>query len=215
MTEALRVPHAGLAQLVAHHSCKVGVTGSSPVAGPTNMGDEPSIDSGRNGAMTDETLLSATDETHLARAIGLARRSRANGNHPFGAVLVAVDGTVLEGLNTVVTDRDPTGHAETNLVRLAGATLTVESLRSSTLYTSTEPCAMCSGAIYWAGIARVVYALPESALREMVPEQDGEPTLDLPCRDVFVRGGRTVTVAGPALTDDAAAVHAGFWGATS
>ena len=69
----------------------------------------------------------------------------------------------------------------------------------------------CSGAIYWAGIPRVVYALPEQSLAALVPAQDGEPTMDLPCRDVFAAGGRTVYVAGPALEDEAAHVHDGFW----
>ena len=94
----------------------------------------------------------------------------------------------------------------------AAAELTPDELRASTLYTSTEPCAMCAGAIYWAGIPRVVYALPESELRSMVPEQDGEPTMDLPCREVFARGGRAVEVIGPTLAAEAAAVHEGFWG---
>ena len=163
--------------------------------------------------LADLTLISAADEMHLARAIAVARLSRANGNHPFGAILVAGDGAVIESQNSVVTTGDPTGHAETNLVRLASARLSKDELRASTLYTSTEPCVMCAGAIYWAGISRVVYALPEQMLGQMVPEQGGEATLDLPCRDVFARGGDTVVVAGPALIDEAAAVHAGFWDA--
>jgi len=160
----------------------------------------------------DRTLVSPADEEHLRHAIALAARARASGNHPFGSIVVTPDGRVVEGLNSVVTDSDPTGHAETNVVRLAARALRADELRASTLYTSTEPCAMCAGAIYWAGIPRVVYALSEDALRELVPAQDGEPTLALPCRQVFAAGGRTVDVAGPALVDEAAGVHAGFWG---
>ena len=163
--------------------------------------------------LADPTLVSAADEVHLARALDVARRSRDNGNHPFGAILVAGDGAVIESQNTVVTTGDPTGHAETNLVRLVSGRLSSDERHASTLYTSTEPCVMCSGAIYWAGIGRVVYALPEQLLGQMVPEQGGEPTLDLPCRDVFARGGNTVAVAGPALITEAADVHAGFWDA--
>jgi len=159
----------------------------------------------------DSTEVSAEDESYLLHAIEVARQSRANGNHPFGAILVAPDGTLIEGQNTVVTSGDPTGHAETNLVRRVSAQLTAELRRASTLYTSTEPCAMCSGAIYWSGIGRVVYALPEQMLGAMVPAQDGEPTMDLPCREVFARGGSTVSVAGPAVIPEAAAVHEGFW----
>jgi tRNA(Arg) A34 adenosine deaminase TadA len=105
------------------------------------------------------------DEGHLLRAIELARRSREKGNHPFGSLLVDSSGdVVLEAENTVLTGHDVTGHAELNLVRAASKQLDVEVLRGSTLYTSTEPCAMCSSAIYWSGIGRVVYALSSEQL---------------------------------------------------
>jgi len=161
--------------------------------------------------MIDPTLVSPADEEHLRHAIALARRARENGDHPFGSIVVAPDGRVVEGVNTVVTESDPTGHAETNVVRRAARTLTADELRASVLYTSTEPCAMCAGAVYWSGIARVVYALPEDGLRALVPTQGREPTMNLPCRRVFAAGGRTVDVAGPALETEAAAVHDGFW----
>jgi tRNA(Arg) A34 adenosine deaminase TadA len=161
--------------------------------------------------MSDPTVVSPADEQFLLRAIAIAHRARENGN-PFGALVVAPGGRVVEAENTVVTESDPTGHAETNLVRLAAGALSPEERHASTLYTSTEPCAMCSGAIYWAGIGRVVYALSEQALAAMVPSQGGEPTMDLPCREVFAAGGSTVHVAGPALLEEAAAVHEGFWG---
>ena len=157
--------------------------------------------------------VSPVDEGYLREAIAAAWEARQDGNHPFGAVLVTAEGRVIRGLNTVMTQRDPTGHAETNLVRLAAAQLDATELRTSTLYTSTEPCAMCAGAIYWAGIGRMVYALSEHALIEMVAAVSDEPTLHLPSRDVFAAGGSTVTVAGPALEQEAAAVHEGFWGA--
>lgn len=163
--------------------------------------------------MPDLTTVSSTDETHLRHAIEVARASREVGNHPFGAILVSGEDIIIEGQNTVVTLGDPTGHAETNLVRIAATLLARDALQASTIYSSTEPCAMCAGAIYWAGIGRVVYALPEDKLAAMVPAQAGEATLDLPCRDVFARGGTSVTVAGPALLPEAAEVHAGFWDA--
>ena len=89
--------------------------------------------------------LASADEGHLLRAIELARVSREQGNHPFGSLLVDASGDVVfEAENTVVTRRDATGHAELNLVRAASMQFDVEMLRTSTLYTSTEPCAMCS-----------------------------------------------------------------------
>ena len=111
--------------------------------------------------------LTSADRSHLERTVALAWEARNRGDHPFGSLLVAADGRVLEAHNSVVTGVDPTGHAETNLVRLAG-TLDLATRITSTLYTSTEPCAMCAGAIYWSGIGRVVFALSEVALAEMV-----------------------------------------------
>ncbi|MGV9839035.1 nucleoside deaminase [Nocardia niigatensis] len=90
------------------------------------------------------------DIRNLLAAVAIAWRSREHGNHPFGAVLAGPDGRVLlEAENTVVTGRDATGHAETNLVRAATVAFDAEFLRGCTLYTGAEPCAMCAGAIYW------------------------------------------------------------------
>ena len=148
----------------------------------------------------------------LARSIDLARRSRANGNHPFGALLAGPGRKVLSSAeNTVVTDRDATGHAETNLVRAASRRFDQDFLARCTLYTSTEPCVMCAGAIYWAGIGRVVFALSEASLLELTGADPANPTMALPCRDVFARGQRPVIVEGPALEDEVRAVQVGFW----
>ena len=151
-------------------------------------------------------------EVLLRQAIAVARQSREHGNHPFGALLADPDGQVLlSAENTVVTGSDATGHAETNLVRLASARYSTSELRGLTLYTSTEPCAMCSGAIYWSGIGTVVYALAETELYEMTGSDDNNPTLVLPCRTVFAAGQRPTAVEGPFPIDEARDVHAGFW----
>ena len=96
-------------------------------------------------------------------------------------------------------------------MRAAAVELGDAFLQGATLYTSTEPCAMCAGAIYWSGITRVVYALGSETLEEIVTELPADSTLRLPCREVFARGGRRVEVSGPHLLEPAAAVHAGFW----
>ena len=152
------------------------------------------------------------DEGHLVAAIELARRARERGNHPFGSLLVDPNGdVVLEAENTVVTERDATGHAELNLVRAASSQFESEFLQGCTLYTSTEPCAMCAGAIFWSGIGRVVYALSTETLQTIVHDEEGSATLSLSCREVFARGGSRVSVSGPALEDEAGVVHHGFW----
>ena len=146
----------------------------------------------------------------LRIAISLAANAREHGNHPFGALLADESGNILlTAENTVNTARDASGHAELNLVRLASAQLPTRVLARATLYTSTEPCPMCAGAIFWSGISRVVYALSEDGLYAMTG--DSPESLKLPCREVFARGGRPVDVVGPLLEDEAAIVHQGFW----
>lgn len=153
------------------------------------------------------------DLAHLARTVELAWLSREAGNHPFGAVLVGADGTVLvEAGNTVGTTGDVTGHAETNLVRLATTTVDRALLPGSTLYSNAEPCAMCAGAIYWARIGRLGYALSERELYDMIGPDDRNPTLLLPSRQVFASGQRPMTVVGPVEMPGAREVHDGFWG---
>lgn len=148
----------------------------------------------------------------LRTAIQLAASARVHGNHPFGALLVDRDGNVLlEAENSVMTERDCTNHAETNLVRLATRRFDRETLAGATLYTSTEPCAMCSGAIFWSGIGRVVYALSEERLLEVASSETDAFYFFLPCRDVFSHGRRVIEVAGPLIEDEACEVHQGFW----
>src|SRR5579871_4031813 len=142
------------------------------------------------------------DLAYLRAAIEVAAQARAHGNHPFGAVLVsAAEGQLLSAENTVLTERDPTGHAELNLVRLTGRTLTREELAGCTLYASTEPCAMCATAIYWAGINRVVYGTSAAQLNAAASPNAEHDTLDLSCRTVFAAGTRTVEVRGPLIVD--------------
>ncbi|GAA3393391.1 nucleoside deaminase [Cryptosporangium minutisporangium] len=156
--------------------------------------------------------LNEIDTDHLRSAVGVARHARINGNHPFGAVLADATGAeVLAAENSVVTGRDATGHAETNLVRQASVRFAPEELAECTLYTSTEPCAMCSGAIYWSGIGRVVFAMSEAELRSMTEANPENPTLALPCREVFARGQREIVVDGPVDLPEARAAHVGFW----
>ena len=152
------------------------------------------------------------DIKHLRSAIALAWRARQHGNHPFGAVLVDEHNqVVLEAENTVNSGRDCTGHAETNLVRLASQQFSPAQLAHCTLYTSTEPCAMCAGAIYWSGIGRVVFALSEVDLYAIVGPSDEH--LYLPCREVFAHSQRRIEVFGPCAELDAPAhaVHESFW----
>lgn len=156
--------------------------------------------------------MSLNDEDLVRLACRVAERSRRNGNHPFGALLVDRSGSVLlEAENTVVTERDCTGHAETNLVRKASRELAASVIAEATLVTSTEPCAMCAGAIYWSGIPRLVYGLAETELSAMTGADAENPTMALSAREVFAHGQREIDVVGPLDVAEARAVHQGFW----
>jgi tRNA(Arg) A34 adenosine deaminase TadA len=157
-------------------------------------------------------LTDADDLEFLRTAFAVARRAQRNGNHPFGAILVDGDGHVLiEAENGFLPDRDATAHAERLLATQACRRYDAAALARCTLYSSAEPCAMCAGAIYWAGIGRVVYGLGECRLKTITGNHAENPTLDLPCRHVFAAGQRPTEVRGPLLEDEAAALHAGAW----
>jgi tRNA(Arg) A34 adenosine deaminase TadA len=152
------------------------------------------------------------DEHFLRRSFEVARRSMSHGNHPFGAILVDENGSVLiETENGYMPAHDGTAHAERLLATEACRTLSRDLLAKATLYSSAEPCAMCAGAIYWAGIGRVLYGLSEHRLRSITGNHPENPTLDLPCREVFASGQRATEVIGPLLEDEAAALHDGVW----
>jgi tRNA(Arg) A34 adenosine deaminase TadA len=152
-------------------------------------------------------------EAFLRRSFAVAERARRHGNHPFGAILVGAGGEILlEVENGYLPDRDMTGHAERLLATAASKQFDPKFLADCTLYTSAEPCCMCAGAVYWAGIGRVVYGLSERRLKTITGSHAENPTLDLPCRTVFAAGQRPVDVIGPLLEDEAAAIHAGAWG---
>jgi tRNA(Arg) A34 adenosine deaminase TadA len=149
----------------------------------------------------------------LRLSFAVARRARANGKHPFGAILVDGEGKVLMEQENAFDTEGRTGHAETVLSRRACAAFTAEELAQTTMYVSAEPCAMCAGSLYWAGIGRLVYAMSEHKLGQIIGPHPDNLTLDLPCRVVLEAGQRTVEVIGPLLEDDpeAAAMHDGVW----
>jgi len=153
------------------------------------------------------------DEALLGQAFDVARRSRAAGDHPFGSVLADGEGKLLiwQGNGYTSEGGDRTAHAERLLASRAARAYDLKFLARCTLYTSAEPCAMCAGAIYWAGIGRVVYGQTEKALKEQTGAHEENPTLDLPCDIVFAAGQRPTEVVGPLLEDEAAELQADFW----
>ncbi|WP_336352886.1 nucleoside deaminase [Pseudomonas atacamensis] len=157
--------------------------------------------------------VSDLDLALLRQTIALSQASKQRGRHPFAALVADRDGKVIAeaGNNSMPPEGDPTQHAELVAVAAAAKRLSPTELEACTLYTSAEPCCMCAGAVYWTGVGRVVYALSEHALLGLTGDHPENPTFSLPCREVFARGQRTVSVFGPMLEAEAAEPHKGFW----
>ena len=140
------------------------------------------------------------DVRHLRRAIELAAAARAAGDMPFGSLLVGPAGEVLaEDRNTVLTERDITAHPELKLARWAGRQLDAEAARRTTMFTSCQPCPMCTGAIARSGLGRVVFALSGEQLQELRPAGAASPD------------AAEVDYVGPALPDEGRAPLAGYY----
>jgi len=156
--------------------------------------------------------LNEQEATLLRRTFALAADAREQGIHPFAALLADADGNILmEQVNAYLPDLDMTGHAERVLMTRASKAYRPDFLNNCTMYVSAEPCAMCAGAAYWAGIGRVVYSMSEQRLKQITGNHPENPTLDLPCRTVFASGQRKVSIIGPVLEEEGAALHRGFW----
>jgi len=166
------------------------------------------------GVITQDPTL--RDIQLLYETARIATESRAGGNHPFGALLADAQGNILmEQPNNVVTGHNDCGHAETLLLIRASQTYERDFLATCSLYTSIEPCAMCTGALYWANVGRLVYGLTEYTLLELTGDNPENPTFDLPCREVLERGQKAIVVVGPvqdaALENRIVQDHKGFW----
>ena len=145
-------------------------------------------------------------ESLIRRCYALAREAAANGNHPFGALLEKDGEVVLTAVNTVHSDKDETRHAEINLVVEAMRRFSAQELAQCTLYTSTEPCAMCTGAIYAAGIPAIVFGCSAGALYALL-----DSDLSIPSRDILALGQRETAVIGPVLEEEGLQIHTAYW----
>ncbi len=144
--------------------------------------------------------MTEADERHLRRAVELAAAARDAGDMPFGALLVGPGGEVLaEDRNTVLTDQDITAHPELKMARWAARRLEPETARQTTMYTSCQPCPMCTGAIARSGLGRVVFALSGQQLQQLRPPGSASPD------------SAQVAYDGPALFDEARVPIEGYY----
>lgn len=154
------------------------------------------------------------DRYYLRRCIEISESSVKNGNTPFGALLADKEGNILlEQENIELTTHSCIGHAETSLASKASKSYSKDFLKDCTLYSSIEPCAMCSGAIYWSNIGRLVYGVSEEKLLEVTGNDPVNPTMSLSCRVVLGSGQKDIEVLGPFddLEDEIMEIHKDYW----
>ncbi|MET0287733.1 MAG: nucleoside deaminase [Polyangiales bacterium] len=146
--------------------------------------------------------LQSFDIGFMRLAIAASREAAEQGNTPFGAVLTQGEQMLLSAGNEQVTTGDCTAHAELALVRKAQQQLGPPALRGATVYASGEPCAMCAGAMFWAGIQRIVYA----ATKDDIALALGDPNLPIDCASTLAGASPAVSVEGPLLREEASAI---------
>jgi tRNA(Arg) A34 adenosine deaminase TadA len=151
------------------------------------------------------------DGRHMRAAIAASREALQAGDMPFGASLVKDGVLIWTARNHQISTRDCTSHAETALVREVHAALGPAATQGATVYASGEPCAMCAGAMFWAGIREVVYG----ATTPDIGTHLGGPSLPLRCAEALAGCNPAVTVRGPLLQDEAVAVLAAWAGRTN
>lgn len=150
--------------------------------------------------------MALSDQDCIRQCIALSEQAARKGNHPFGALLVCDDEILLRAENTVNSEHDRTRHAELNLISQATRAYDEDIRLRCTLYSSTEPCPMCSGAIYWASIGRVVFGCSMRMLHSITGRAFG-----VSCRQILGTGEKKIEVIGPVLEDEASKIHRDFW----
>lgn len=144
----------------------------------------------------------AEDEQFMRLAIEASARAIERGDGPFGATL-SKGGTLIHvAHNNQNTQGDLMGHAEVVLIREVVHSHGKPALQGATVYASGEPCAMCCGAMFWAGIARIVYAATQADIIDAL----GGPRLPISSSRVFAGAHPEVAIEGPVMREAAVAV---------
>ncbi|MGD1820901.1 MAG: nucleoside deaminase [Pleomorphochaeta sp.] len=158
--------------------------------------------------------LTAQDIELLYETVRIAHEAVERGCHPFGALLADKDGNILIEIGNNK-DASPCLHAETSVMIEAGKKYSPEFLSTCSLYTNFEPCVMCTGAVYWTNVGRIVFGLTESELLKQTGNHEENPTFDLPCDEVLEHGQREMIVCGPTsdekLKEAILKDHLSFW----
>ena len=154
----------------------------------------------------DPTAATDADRAFMARALELAKKGdNTEGASPIGCVIVMDGRVVAEGHNEVGIRHDPTAHAEMVAIRAAGAALEREELKGATLYSTLQPCCMCTMASIWSRIDRVVYGAGRDDVHRMYFENRHLDTMNF-IRDAY---RRDMPVVAGVMAKECAALYYG------
>ncbi len=149
---------------------------------------------------------SLNHERYIQRSFELAQEAADRGDEPYGSLLVYDDEIIMEERNCINTGNDVSLHPELTLARRAARELKPEVAEETVMYTSTEPCAMCSTGMAYTNLGGVVYSVSGKRASKIRGENG-----KIPCDEVFERLGVDITVIGPVSEDQGIAVHRSFW----
>lgn len=143
-------------------------------------------------------MITEQDRHYLQRCVDLAAQALANGDEPFGSVLVSDNGDILFEDHNHVAGGDHTQHPEFAIARWAAQNLSPDQRATATVYTSGEHCPMCAAAHGWVGLGRIVYASSSEQLTSWLQELGVAPSRvrPLPIEQVI----RDTEVNGPDTT---------------
>ena len=155
------------------------------------------------------------DKKLLKRTVEIAHEALENGNHPFGALLADRDGNILLEQGNEFKEGGSAYHAETILLLKAAKRYDPLFLRSCTLYSNFEPCCMCTGALYWTNVGRLVFGATEKDLLKFTGDNEENPTFSLSSRDVVSHGQKEIEIEGPVEDEELLRAickdHIDFW----
>lgn len=146
------------------------------------------------------------DEIFMKEAIRLSELAVEHGNEPFGAVLVKGGEIVFTNENQIYSKSDPTFHAEAGLLREFFSETHITDLSEYILYSSCEPCFMCSGALVWARLGRLVYAASDIELCNILGEKGSDCS-----RMVFEHSHHKPSVTSGVLRDESLKILTGYF----
>ena len=151
------------------------------------------------------------DSTYIRQTFELAREAREQFNHPFGALLVQDGKVVMSMADQSTIECDPSYHPEVAVIREYCRKSDRMELGDVTLYSSTEPCVMCSATIRYARIPRVVFGVSRATLGVIFREsRDVEATGVLTSMEIINRGGNACEINGPLLEEEGIKVFEGY-----